>query len=114
MRSVNENGLKLGIACTLATVALIMLVRVIAGSDAPTPSAKSASHGEGGKNNKFAAQKESNLSLLRNDQLKISEGAEYAGKGRNIFRLEIPVSWTPPQSKPLPPAPEKQLPTMAT
>jgi len=110
MRLANENGLKVSIAGTSATVALILIVRLIAGSDVPTVT--SVSHGEGRKN-KFAIQKESNLSLLRSDRLKISEGIGYAGKGRNIFRLEIPIP-SPPQPKPSPPAPEKQfLPTKA-
>jgi len=112
MRSRNGNGLKVSMACTLATVALVLIVRSIAGSRVP---ATSVGHGEGGKNNKASAtQKERNL-LLRNDQLKISEATEYNGTGKNIFRLKIAVSPTPPRPIPLRLSPEKQpLPSMAT
>lgn len=116
MEFVNQNGLKLSIACTLAAVALVLIVRLIAGADVPSPSAASVRHSEGVQNRKLGGtQNKSNLSMLRKDQLNISEDTEYAGSGRNIFRLKIPVSWTPPRPKPSPPAPDKQPPpSMAT
>ena len=108
MRLANQNGLKLGIACTLAAVALVLIVRLRTGANVPS-AITSVRHGEGVNNSKFdRTQNKSNFRTLRKDQLKISEGTEYAGTGRNIFRLDVPVSWTQPRPKPSPPAPDKQ------
>src|SRR5215469_9991893 len=108
MRLFTEKRLKVSIAGTLASVALILMIRLIAVSDMPSAAAMSVSHGGGRIHKASVTQEESTLSILRKNQLKISEGKGYEGTGRNIFRPEVSLSPRPPRRKPSPPAPEKQ------
>jgi hypothetical protein len=67
-------------------------------------------HGQGDRS-ESSTTKNANLNTfdptLRSDRLALSEGAEYKGTGRNIFKMEIPVLRTPPRPKPSSPLPPK-------
>src|SRR5215472_4795118 len=91
MRWGNENGLKVGVAGALATVALSMIVRLIAGSHMPSPPAVTGNDTRD-RRNEFRAKKRTNLfSVPRSGRLELNENTEYEGRGRNLFRFDIPV-----------------------
>ncbi|HTM37784.1 MAG TPA: hypothetical protein VL156_13615 [Terriglobales bacterium] len=100
MRWGNEKGLKVGIAGALATVALGLGVRLIAGSHMSfSPPISENYTRDRGK--EFRVGKTANLlSLLKSKRLELSENTEYEGTGRNLFRPEIPVLRTRPRLTP--------------
>jgi hypothetical protein len=111
MRARAENGLRLAAASTLAAVALVLVGRLIVGLAVPSGPTTVGDQGQGDRSESSATKNASNLNrfdpTLRSDRLALSEGAEYKGTGRNIFKMEIPVLRTPPKTKTLTPVPPK-------
>jgi hypothetical protein len=111
MRARAENGLRLAAASTLAAVALVLVGRLIVGLAVPSGPTTVGDQGQGDRSESSATKNASNLNrfdpTLRSDRLALSEGAEYKGTGRNIFKMEIPVLRTPPKTKALAPVPPK-------
>jgi hypothetical protein len=104
---LEENRLKLTAASTLAAVALLLMGRLIAGSNVSSVPATVGVGVYGGRIESSVTKNAGNLNAfdptLRNDRLELSEGIEYEGTGRNIFSMESPVLRTPPGAKPSPP-----------
>ena len=110
--------MKLSFASTLALVALLLIIRLIASLHMPSRPATAGGYGKGGRNESSASKKAGNLSVfdptLRSERLELSEATEYEETGRNIFRRKIQVSRTSPRPKPSqPPIPEKYSPPTA-
>jgi hypothetical protein len=109
MRVGTDNRLKLTVACTLAAVSLLLMGRsMMDGFPVQTVSGTGAGRGDG-RTKSSVTQNASNLKTfdptLRSDRLELSEGTEYVGTGRNIFRKLVPVLRTPVRPNPSPPAP---------
>jgi hypothetical protein len=95
-------------ASALATVALVLMGRLIAVLDAPSVAATLGGHNEDGRTEPIGVTKHaSNLNALdptlKYHWMELSERTEYVGTGRDIFRAEIPVSRMPTKGPKPPP-----------
>ena len=102
-----ENRLKLAAASTLAAIALVPLGRLLDGLDLTSVPATTAEHGQEAMTQSRLPKDTSNLNTLdptlNNRRLELSEGTQYEGTGRNIFRMETPMSRMPGGPRPLSP-----------
>ena len=111
MKAGAHNSLKLTAASTLIAVALVIMGRLIVRLNAPPAPVSLEGHNERGRADPSVTN---NASIpkaldptLRGDWLELSEGTEYEGTGREIFRTEMPRKPPRPGPKPSPPAPPK-------
>lgn len=106
MRVRGESRLKVAAAGILAVLALVLMGRFITGLIVPAESFSQGGQGRRAGTDSGSGKNATSLvafdPTLRSDYLTLSEGVQYEGTGRNIFRMEDASLRTPP-----PPAPEQ-------